>query len=110
MVEKSLAHSRTVPEPTRNRAIRGVRLANAVGDDVKALGGGRFSVPGCSGGEYVVTVRDSGETCSCPDYRKNGRPCKHIYCLFTVQTRRRAARPARFAKTGPVEVEASAAL
>lgn len=32
-------------------------------------------------GNYYLT---SGERCSCPDYRKRNKPCKHMYFLATV--------------------------
>ncbi len=98
-------HSSTVPVETKNRAIRGVRLANERGHEVRALGGQRYAVPGCSGGEYVVQLDLTGEfvSCTCPDHQRRGTICKHGYCLFTVRARRRAACASRFVSGAPTD-------
>ena len=45
-----------------------------------------FKVPSQSGnGAYVVTL-DDAPFCTCPDFEKHNRPCKHIYAVtYTVQ-------------------------
>lgn len=40
-----------------------------------------FDVSGSSGNDYQVRIQTS-VTCTCPDYQRRGRPCKHI--LFIV--------------------------
>jgi hypothetical protein len=49
-----------------------------------------YKVPSQSGnGSYVVSVDDE-PFCSCPDFEKRQRPCKHVYAVeFTIQREER---------------------
>ncbi len=99
-MSSTLKDSALAPTPTKNRAIRGVRLYEERGHEIEALGGHRYSVPSCDGSKrYTVTTDIAGEfvSCECPDaMHQPGRPCKHFYALATLKAKRRAARPSRF--------------
>ncbi len=93
--------SASAPAQTKNRAIRGVRLYEEHGNEIEALGGGRYSVPSCSGEDrYTVATDGEGEfvSCECEDHQYRGRVCKHFYALATLKAKARANRPARFVK------------
>ncbi len=115
MVERSLARSgHAVPEPVRERVLRGRRLFEERGAEITHEGRGVYSVPSCTGKRtYRVDLGILGgeESCSCPDHQR-GHTCKHLIAASIHRARVVATRaPARFRKVaGPVEVEAPAAL
>jgi len=100
----------TAPPPAPStRELRGLKLYREHADEVIHEGHGVYMVPGCSGGTYTVDLAvftDEPETCSCPDYQRHKRPCKHVYAATvarakarmrarTVQAERTAARTTR---------------
>lgn len=91
-VERSVA-SRTPTgdqawPPWMERVLRGMALwASELGDEIRPLGGGQYSVPSSSG-EAAYTVALAGdESCDCPD---RVRPCKHLIAATIHRARRRA--------------------
>lgn len=76
--------------------------ASELGDEIRLIGGGRYSVPSCSGtGSYVVDLSGEEEICECPD---KVRPCKHLVAGTIFRARRRAdMRRAREGATGACE-------
>ncbi len=62
--------------------------AGELGGEIRPLGGGRYSVPSCSGnGNYTVELAGEEESCNCPD---KVRPCKHLIAGTIYRARRRA--------------------
>lgn len=81
----------TAPPPTTTREIRGLALFREHGDEIEPLGKGRYTVPGCSGGVYVVDLAVFGgtESCNCPDFRRHKEPCKHLYAATIYRAKAR---------------------
>jgi uncharacterized Zn finger protein len=83
----------TVAPPVRERVLRGIALH--AGDEVEAIGHGRYEVAGSKGWTYRVDLDifadDPRETCSCPDYRRHSSPCKHVYSAAICRAKTRAA-------------------
>lgn len=86
MIEESLAPGgprRAVEEDRRARGRRGLALWLERGEQIEAVGGGVFLVPGCDGrGPYTVDL--GAQSCTCRDWRRR-RPkgceptsCKHL--------------------------------
>lgn len=60
------------------RQLRGMAIASLVNITRNRFG---YEVPSQSGnGSYVVSL-DGDPYCTCPDFKKRGRPCKHIYAV-----------------------------
>lgn len=72
------------------RKIRGMAILSK-GDLPKQIDREHFSVPSQSGqGSYSVEHLQAW-TCSCPDFEKNQKPCKHIYASkFFLKMRHKA--------------------
>ena len=88
MATTSLAH---VARPS-TREQRGIALYRERGDEIAPLGHGKYNVPGCTGGPYVVDLAPLGgeESCSCPDHAK-GHTCKHLIAATIYRAKRLAA-------------------
>jgi hypothetical protein len=81
----SLAHPRTVPN---TRELRALELYRTRGHEIRKVGADLYLVPSCAGqGSYTVDYNE--ETCSCPDFRRHGETCKHIYCVGISLAKRR---------------------
>ena len=88
----SIVDSTVAPWPGQDdgdegRRKRGMAIAAQVRIEKNRLG---YKVPSQSGnGSYVVSVDDE-PFCSCPDFEKRQRPCKHVYAVeFTIQREER---------------------
>ena len=70
------------------RQQRGIAIAALVRIEKNRLG---YKVPSQSGnGSYVVNT-DGEPFCTCPDFEKRNRPCKHVYAVeFTIQREERS--------------------
>ena len=70
------------------RQQRGIAIAALVRIEKNRLG---YKVPSQSGnGSYVVNT-DGEPFCTCPDFEKRNRPCKHVYAVeFTIQREQRS--------------------
>jgi hypothetical protein len=78
----------SVPESTRNdtRETRGIRLAESRIDEIYPVSPGTWAVPSCSGADvYLVGLRD--ESCTCPDHKRTGRSCKHVFAAHVVRAK-----------------------
>jgi SWIM zinc finger len=85
-----------VPDETRTRVARGLKLFREHGEEIENLGRGRYCVPGCSGGSYEVSLGILGdeESCTCPDFERRQASCKHIFAadLYRAKIQRPAGR------------------
>lgn len=85
----------SVPEKTEtrrsksapSRALRGVELYHEHGREIRPMENGFWSVPSCSGRKpYAVDL--ASESCTCPDWREQRRPCKHVFAAAIAVSRR----------------------
>ena len=86
----------TIPQakPSRwlsTRELRGLALYRERGEEIEHQGRGRFTVPGCSGGTYVVDLAIFGgeQSCTCPDMPPAGEVCKHIHAATIARAKMR---------------------
>ncbi len=94
--------NRSVPAPPPTRELRGLALFRDHGDEIEPLGKGRYTVPGCSGGVYVVDLAVFGgtESCNCPDFRRHHDTCKHLVAATVARAKARIrAREEQAART-----------
>ena len=64
------------------RQMRGMAIAALVRIDKGRQG---YRVPSQSGnGAYIVNTDPTKASCTCPDFAKRGRPCKHIVAVEIV--------------------------
>ncbi len=79
--------------PPTTRELRGLALYRDHADEIEHIGKGRYTVPGCSGGVYVVDLAVFGgtESCTCPDFQRYKEPCKHVYAGSLYRAKARAA-------------------
>jgi hypothetical protein len=78
----------TIPEPVRadTREARGLRLAESRFEEIHPVSSGTWVVPSCSGPDvYLVKLRD--EVCTCPDHKRTGRACKHVFATHVVRAK-----------------------
>jgi hypothetical protein len=78
----------TIPEPTTTdtREARGPRLAESRFDEIHPVSPGTWAVPSCSGSDvYLVRLRH--ESCTCPDHKRTGRACKHVFAAHVVRAK-----------------------
>jgi hypothetical protein len=78
----------SVPEPaaTDTREARGLRLAESRIDEIYPVSPGTWAVPSCSGPDvYLVRLRD--ESCTCPDHKRTGHACKHVFAAHVVRAK-----------------------
>ena len=71
-----------VSKTTRDRVHRGIILATA--GAVKAHGD-LYVVRGSGGSNYTVSLDQ--QSCSCPDRRRRGRLCKHLFAAQVIDSR-----------------------
>ncbi len=83
-----------VPEATRSRILRGLKLFKERGAEIERVGIHTYRVPSCTGnGSY--TVYTDLRCCTCPDHphvKAAGARCKHVVGAEIVVSKRRAAR------------------
>jgi len=84
MARTSVAHS-----GASSRELRGLAIFHRGG--IERAGCDLFIVPGCSGAvsEYLVDLE--AETCSCPDYARRRKACKHVYAATLYRAWLRAS-------------------
>lgn len=69
-----------------SRALRGVDLYREHAREVRLMENGFWSVPSCSGSKpYVVDL--VSESCTCPDWREQRKPCKHVFAAAIAVSR-----------------------
>lgn len=66
--------------------------ASELGDQIRPLGGGTYSVPSTSGsGTYTVELAGEDESCDCSDHHRHPElTCKHLTAATIYRARRRA--------------------
>lgn len=70
-----------------SRALRGVNLYREHARRIQPTDNGFWSVPSCSGRKpYVVDL--VSESCTCPDWREQRKPCKHVFAAAIAVSRR----------------------
>lgn len=105
----------SIPQPTKDRALRGLELYIEHSGEIEPQGRGVYTVPGCSGGSYTVDLDvfadEPVETCSCPDFARHHDTCKHIAfaTVFRARSRAEAAKTSRAHKYSPKAVQANLA-
>lgn len=73
--------------PASSRALRGVNLYREYARGIQPMDNGFWSVPSCSGRKpYVVDL--VSESCTCPDWREQRKPCKHVFAAAIAVSRR----------------------
>ncbi len=82
----------SVPAPPATRELRGLALYRDHAGEIEHPYPGVYIVPGCKGGSYTVHLSHR-ERCSCPDFARHHKPCKHIYMatIYRAKSRRRSA-------------------
>ena len=89
----------TIPQmnPSRRlstRELRGIALYRERGEEIERQRRGRFTVPGCSGGSYIVDLAIFGgeQSCTCPDTPPSeaGEVCKHVHAATIARAKMRA--------------------
>ena len=74
-------------KPAPSRALRGVELYREHARRIQPMENGFWSVPSCSGRKpYVVDL--TSESCTCPDWREQRKPCKHVFAAAIAVSRR----------------------
>lgn len=74
-------------KPAPSRALRGVELYREHARWIQPLDNGFWSVPSCSGRKpYAVDL--ASESCTCPDWREQRKPCKHVFAAAIAVSRR----------------------
>ena len=72
---------------TSSRALRGVELYREHARRIRPMERGFWSVPSCSGRKpYAVDL--ASESCTCPDWREQRKPCKHVFAAAIAVSRR----------------------
>ena len=74
---------------TLQRSFRGKALAHRPGA-IRQLADGRYVVASATRPNIEYLVDLPAHTCTCPDYRRHGGPCKH---LVAAEQTERASRP-----------------
>ncbi len=83
--EKTRARRSKKPAPSR--ALRGVELYREHGREILPMENGFWSVPSCSGRKpYAVDL--ASQSCTCPDWREQRKPCKHVFAAAIAVSRR----------------------
>lgn len=73
--------------PAPSRALRGVELYREHARRIRPMENGFWSVPSCSGRKpYAVDLES--ESCTCPDWREQRKPCKHVFAAAMAVSRR----------------------
>ena len=84
-VPEKVERRRSKPAPSR--ALRGVELYREDARRIHPMENGFWSVPSCSGRKpYVVDL--VSESCTCPDWREQRKPCKHVFAAAIAVSRR----------------------
>jgi hypothetical protein len=98
----------TVHQPTTREA-RGLALYRERGDGIERGAPDFYLVPS-QDGERFYHVDYASETCDCPDFRRHGEACKHVYAVGVKLAKRRGSASRcsgcgeRFPKRQTVEV------
>ena len=82
MIDRSLAHA---AQPL-TREQRGLELASSRFEDIYPVSNGTWRVPS-STDECIYLVRLRHESCTCPDHRRSGAACKHVYAAHVVKAK-----------------------
>jgi hypothetical protein len=70
---------------TERRMTRGKEIASHP-ETIEKIGPDEWSVPSQSGfGRYKVWFVGDLPRCSCPDYAKRGKTCKHAYAVIDLR-------------------------
>jgi hypothetical protein len=77
----------SVHERQASRALRGLVLFRERGMEIRPLADGSWRVPSCSDTVrfYVVSLEE--ESCTCADFRKRRKACKHIFAAVIAASR-----------------------
>ncbi len=70
-----MAVTTSVPE---TRELRGLRLFRERGAEMERVALWTWSVPSCTGTRRYTVDLKAG-SCTCPDHRRRGKACKHLY-------------------------------
>lgn len=77
-----------------SRALRGLRLFWERGIEIRPMKDGLWRVPSGSAAWRSYAVSLERESCTCADYGRRRRPCKHVYAAVAAAARRSRQRPA----------------
>lgn len=80
--------TRTVPEATSGRVLRGLALYEERGAEIVAKPSGGFSVPSATDEGRSYRVNLASGKCGCLDYRKTRKPCLHVYAATIARAKR----------------------
>jgi hypothetical protein len=85
-----------------SRALRGLRLFRERGPEIRPTEDGLWRVPSGSAAWRSYAVNLELESCTCADYGRRRRPCKHVYAAVAAVARRcrRRFAPERGERTG----------
>lgn len=66
------------------RIVKGKLIAHTM--KIENLGTGVFLVPSqtLESAKYEVIIKDDISTCTCQDYSKRLKPCKHVYAVMDL--------------------------
>lgn len=79
--------ARRAKRPAPSRALRGVELYREHARQIQLMENGFWSVPSCSGRKpYAVDL--ASESCTCPDWCEQRKPCKHVFAAAIAVSRR----------------------
>jgi hypothetical protein len=71
-----------------SRALRGLRLFRECCAEIAPMQNGFWRVPSSSEPWRRYAVSFERESCTCADYRRRRRPCKHVYAAVAAAARR----------------------
>lgn len=78
----------SVHERRVSRALRGLVLFRERGMEIRPLADGSWRVPSCSAVSRFYVVNLEEESCTCADFRKRRKACKHIFAAVIAASRR----------------------
>ena len=78
-----MAATTSVPE---TRELRGLALFRERGPEMECVAPWTWTVPSCTGSR-VYTVDLKAGSCTCPDHRRRGEACKHLYAAEVARAK-----------------------